>query len=220
MSFRKRLAVGAGSAILVLALGAAALSQVNTGAPESATTTTHATDASGSSDRGAGSQRVNRLRESLEDLVTDGTLTAAQADTVAEHLAEVATGRGNDPTGHGDLGIDLDVAAEAIGIEPSALTDAIDNGQTIAEVADANGTDAEAVIDALVAAEQDELDELVADGSITAEVAAERAATALDRITDVVNGAIDPRSDSGSRSDGPADGPGERANEPGEGDGA
>ena len=219
MSFRKRLAVGAGSAILVLALGAAALSQVN-GAPESATTTTHAADASGSSDRGAGSQRVNRLRESLEDLVTDGTLTAAQADTVAEHLAEVATGRGNDPTGQGDLGIDFDVAAEAIGIEPSALTDAVGNGQTIAEVADANGTDAEAVIDALVAAEQDELDELVADGSITAEVAAERAATALDRITDVVNGAIDPRSDSGSRSDGPADGPGERANEPGEGDGA
>jgi hypothetical protein len=212
MSFRKRLAVGAGGAILVLALGAAALSQVNTDAPESATTTTEtATNASGSTNRGAGSQRVNRLRESLEDLVTDGTLTEAQADTVAEHLAQVAAGRGNDPTGNGDLGIDFDVAAEAIGIEPSALTDAIGNGQTIAEVAVANGTDAAAVIDALVAAEQDELDELVSDGSITAEVAAERAAADLDRITDVVNGAIDPRSGSGSRSDGPGERDGDGA---------
>jgi hypothetical protein len=207
MSFRKRLVVGGAAAVLVLVLGAAALSQVNAGAPESTTTTTDAS----TSDRGAGSQRVNRIRESLEDLVTDGTLTEAQADAVAEHLAQVAAGRGHGATGNGDLGIDFDLAAEAIGIEPSALADAVGNGQTIAEVAVANGTDAEAVIDALVAAEQAKLDELVADGSITAEVAAERAAASLDRITDVVNGAIDPRSGSGSRTDGPGERDGDGA---------
>ncbi len=50
---------------------------------------------------------------------------------------------------------------------------------------------AEAVIDALVAAHKAKLDELVTDGWITAEVAAERAAEAADRIADLVNGEID-----------------------------
>lgn len=218
MSLRKRLAIGGAVAALVLVLGAAALSQVNAGAPESTTTTTTTTTgASPSADKGAGGQRANRLRESLQALVTNGTLTQAQADAVAEQLAQVAAGRGHGRTSSGDLGINLDVAAGAIGIEPSALAEGIENGQTVAEVAVANGTDAEAVIDALVAAEQAKLDELVDEGSITAEVAAERAAAALDRITDVVNGAIDPRSGSGPRSDAPGERDGGGV---GDGDGA
>lgn len=208
MSFRKRLAVGAGAGILVLAVGAAALTQVNAGAQESTTTTT---DATTSAERGAGSQRADKVRESLQDLVTDGTLTEAQADAVADHLVQFAASRGHGPAGSGHLGINLAVAAEAIGIERSALAAAIGNGQTIADVAVANGSDADAVIDALVAAEQAKLDELVADESITAEVAAERAAAAIDRITNVVNGAIEPRSGSGSRSGAPGERDGDGA---------
>ena len=198
MSFRKKLAIGAATGILVVAGGVAVLAQVNASDQESTTTTVAA-----ASDRGAGGERVSRLRQSLEDLVTDGTLTAAQADAVAEHL-ENTSGHGAEGRGD-DGGISLDVAAETIGIEESALLDAIGDGETIAEVAIANGIDAAVVIDALVAADQVKLDEQVADGSITAEVADEKAAEALDRITGIVNGTIEFRSGSGSRSDAPAD---------------
>jgi len=199
MSFRKRLAIGVATGILVVAGGVAVLAQVNASDQESTTTTT----AAAASDRGAGGERVSRLRQSLEDLVTDGTLTAAQADAVAEHL-ENTSGRGAEGRSD-DGGISLDVAAETIGIEESALLDAIGDGETIAEVAIANGIDAAVVIDALVAVDQVKLDEQVADGSITAEVADEKAAEALDRITGIVNGTIEFRSGSGSRSEAPAD---------------
>jgi len=207
VSFRKRLAIGAGvTAILVVVLGVTVLSQVNAGAPESTTTTT---DGSTNSDQAAGSERGSKLRNSLEELVTDGTITAAQADAIAEHLAQAAGSR-QGSNGRSDVEIDLDIAAETIGIERSALVAALEEGQTVAEVAAANGSDEAEVIDALVAANQVKLDRLVADGSITAEEAADRAAEAVDRITGMVNGEIEFRSGSGGqRSDRePADGDG------------
>ncbi len=203
MSIRKRLTVGAATATLGLVLGATVLSPVVAGAQESTTTTT--TDESTGPDGVVGTERVNRLRDSLEDLVTDGTITAAQADAVAEHLAQFAPGPGHRFMGRGHIGMSLDIAAETIGIERSALMDALADGQTIADIAAANGTEAGTVIDALVAAHQAKLDELVADGSITAEEAAERAAEAVERITGLVNGEIEFRPGFGPRPDAPAE---------------
>ena len=180
MSIRKRLAMGAGTATLALALGVTVLSPVVAGAQESTTSTT--------TDEGAeeGTDRVDRLRDSLDDLVTAGTITSAQADAVAEHLAQFAFHRAHHLGGRGRLAVGLEVAAEVIGIDRSALIDALRDGQTIAEAAAANGVDAQAVIDALVDEHQQRLDE--AAGSITADESAERAANALERITDLVNG--------------------------------
>ena len=124
----------------------------------------------------------------LDDLVTDGTITSAQADAVAEHLAQSAFHGGHR---RGRLLVGLEVAADAIGIDRAALIDALQDGQTIAEVAAANGVEAETVIDALVNEYQQKLDELVAAGSITADEAAERAAAAAERITELVNGEFD-----------------------------
>ncbi len=180
MSIRKRLAVGAATATLGMVLGATVLSPVVATAQESTTTTT--------TDGAAGTSRVDRIRAALEDLVTDGTITSAQADSVAEHLAETLQGPGRHFIGRGRVGASLDTAAETIGIERSVLVDALRDGQSIADVATANGTDPQAVIDALVAAHQAKLDELVADGSLTAERAAERAEGAVERITALVNG--------------------------------
>ncbi|HUP14639.1 MAG TPA: hypothetical protein VM848_01075 [Acidimicrobiia bacterium] len=199
MSIRKRLVVGAVAATLGLVLGATVLSPVVAGAQESTTTTS--ADNSAGPDGIVGTERSDRIRDSLEDLVTDGTITAAQADAVAEHLAQFAPGPGRPFMGRGHIGISLDIAADTIGIERSALIDALVDGQTLAEVAVANGTDAGAVIDALVAAHQDKLDELVADGSIAADEAAERAAEAVERITGLVNGDIEFRPGFGPRPD-------------------
>jgi len=192
MSIRKRLAVGAATGVLGLVLGTTVLSPVVAGAQESTTATT-GEESAGPAGVVEDSRR-DRLREGLEDLVTDGILTAAQADAVAEHLVQfdrvLWQGRG---LGHGlmikrHIVISLGIAADAIGIERSALIGSIEDGQTIAEVADANGSNAAAVIDALLTANQAKLDELLAEGSITAEQAAERATGAVDRITDLVNG--------------------------------
>lgn len=189
MSIRKRLAIGAGTAMLALALGVTVLSPVVAGAQESTTSTTgdettgdEATGAEASTDR------VDRIRGLLDDLVTDGTITSAQADAVAEHLAQSAFHAGH---GRGRLLMGLEVAADAIGIDRAALIDALRDGQTIAEVAAARGVEAGTVIDALVNQYQQKLDELVAAGSITADEAAERAAAAADRITGLVNGEFD-----------------------------
>ena len=199
MSIRKRLAVGAATATLGLVLGATVLSPVVAGAQESTTTTT--ADESTGSDGFDRTVRADRLRESLEDLVADGTITAAQADAVAEHLAQSGPGPGHRHLFRHHIALSLDIAAETIGIERSALVEALADGQTIAEIAADNGTTAGAVIDALVAVHQAKLDELVADGSITAEEAAERAAEAADRIADLVNGEMAFRQGFGPRPD-------------------
>ena len=197
MSIRKRLAVGAATATLGLVLGATVLSPVVAGAQESTTTTDEATTSEGVVE----TFRASGLREHLEDLVTDGTITAAQADAVAEHLAQFGRGPGHGPFFRRHIAISLDIAAETIGIERSALVDALADGQTIVEIAADNGINAGAVIDALVAAHEAKLDELVADGSITTEEAAERATEAADRIADLVNGEIEFRQGFGPRPD-------------------
>jgi polyhydroxyalkanoate synthesis regulator phasin len=176
-------------------LGATVLSPVVAGAQESTTTTDEATTSEGVVE----TFRASGLREHLEDLVTDGTITAAQADAVAEHLAQFGPGPGHGRLFRRHIAISLDIAAETIGIERSALVDALADGQTIAEIAADNGINAGAVIDALVAAHEAKLDELVTDGSITAEEAAERAAEAADRIADLVNGEMEFRQGFGPR---------------------
>lgn len=132
------------------------------------------------------------VSETLSGLVSDGTITQDQADAVDEALDAARPER---PFGHGHRGpgwrfggrLALEEAATTIGIERDALRDALRDGQTIAEVATANGVEAQAVIDAMVAATSERLDELVADGRLDADEAAERLSAATERITTLVN---------------------------------
>lgn len=117
----------------------------------------------------------------------------------------------------------LDVAAEAIGIEPDALHEALREGRTVAEVAEANGVEVQDVVDAVVAEARERLSAAVADGRLTQEEADELGADVEERVTDLVEGrlpeggpgrvrpghgpgrghGVGPR---GERADGPADG--------------
>ncbi|MBK9178030.1 MAG: hypothetical protein IPM45_00420 [Acidimicrobiales bacterium] len=137
-----------------------------------------------------------RLSEVLAPLVADGTITQAQADAVIAALREAGP-----PPGHGDHGrggphAGLGTAATAIGITGDELRQALEAGQSIADVAQANGVDPQTVIDAMVAEAEAHLDEEVADGRHTQAEADERLAEITDRITRMVNGEL------------PADGPG------------
>ncbi|HEX6310269.1 MAG TPA: hypothetical protein VF152_01430 [Acidimicrobiia bacterium] len=82
----------------------------------------------------------------------------------------------------------LEVAAGAIGIEVDALREALEGGQTMAQVAEANGVDVQTVVDALVADISARIDEGVAEGRLTQEEADAKKAELQERVTARVNG--------------------------------
>jgi polyhydroxyalkanoate synthesis regulator phasin len=86
----------------------------------------------------------------------------------------------------------LDATADAIGIQTSELLSALHGGRTIAEVAEAHDVPVGEVVDAIVAAEQDRLDQLVADGRLTREQADAFSTDLEERATDLVNGDLAP----------------------------
>ena len=83
-------------------------------------------------------------------------------------------------------GCGLEAAAEAIGISQAELRAELDDGQSIADVAEANGVSADAVVDALVDAAEERIEEKLAEGRITEDEAAEKLADAEARAEDKV----------------------------------
>lgn len=147
------------------------------------------------------------LQGVLDALVADGTLTQAQADTVAQRLEAarpiIEHGPGPGPSGWGEGGgpggrhggpgaggglrVEMSEVATALGITEDDLHTALHDGQTLAAIAEANGKDAQTVIDLLVADAKERLDTAVTDGRIDQATADERLATQTERITDMVN---------------------------------
>ena len=134
-----------------------------------------------------------RIRTELQNLVDDGTITAAQADAVAADLAtEIPIhgpgGRGGPGGGHrGGPGFDGEVVAGLLGIDVDALRSGLRDGKTIAEIAGEQGVDPQTVIDSLVAEARSHLDLSVENGRLTQEEADAKLADATERITDFVN---------------------------------
>ena len=127
----------------------------------------------------AGTERLETAIDELPDRVAE----AVQR----EGLPDRGPGGPGGP-GRGHFGAGLDAAAEAMGIESEELRAALEDGSTIAEVAEAKGVDVQTVIDALVADAETHLDDAVAAGKLTEEQAATMKANLTDRITAMVNG--------------------------------
>lgn len=133
----------------------------------------------------------------LEGLVERGVLTSDQAQAVREAFREARGDRGPRPGFHkpgmrpgGPMGHFrgiLGVAARTIGIEPQALASALREGQSIAQVAAANGSSGQAVVDAAIAELGARLDERVAAGKLDAAKAAEMKAKASEKLTEMVD---------------------------------
>ena len=81
----------------------------------------------------------------------------------------------------------LDAAAQTLGVSVDDLRSKLEGGQTIAQVAQAQGVDVQTVIDAMVADATSHIDQAVKDGRLTADQANERKAGLKDRITKLVN---------------------------------
>lgn len=132
--------------------------------------------------------RVELTRQSLQELVDDGTITSEQADAVAEHLIENRPhlgghrrhGGGRD----GKLGTEI---ADVLGTDVDTLREALRSGQSIADVAEANGVDIQVVIDAMIAQATDRIDTAVENGRLTDEAAAELIDGLSDKIAERVD---------------------------------
>lgn len=179
MELKKVLPLAGVAVVLGLILGATVFGPGSATAQESTTETVEESEV-----------RSERWREVLDPLVDDGTLTEAQADTVADHLATTLPGHRGHFLGRGPGLASFETAADIIGIENAELREALADGATLAEVAEDNGVDVETLVDGLAAALNEKVDELVADGRMTAEQAAEIKENAPERIGNFVNSEV------------------------------
>jgi polyhydroxyalkanoate synthesis regulator phasin len=155
---------------------------------------------------------TDRLQAILQPLVDKGTITQAQADQVIAALKAAGPmgGRPGGPKGEGGHdgagrmgggrmgggrmgggmlpgGGGLEVVASTLGITTDQVVSGIQGGKTIAQLATDHGSSAQKVIDALVAAAKQHIDQEVTTGEITKDEATTKLADATARITDVVN---------------------------------
>lgn len=130
-----------------------------------------------------------RLLDKLAPLVDAGTISQDQADAVAETLVQDMGGPG--PRGRGLEAIRE--VADLFDMTPLELRAALQDYDSLAAYAAANGSSADEVIGVLVDAASAHLDQAVTDGRITADEAATRLADATEHITDMVNGAFPDR---------------------------
>ncbi len=141
-----------------------------------------------SADGSVGS-RLDALKNALASLVTDGTLTQAQADKVATTLDSQLPERGG-PGGHkGGMGLKAsqDAAATALGMTADELRTELKAGKSLAEVATAKNVDVNTLISSMVTAAEGELAQAVTDGKLTQAQADTIKSTLTQRITDRVN---------------------------------
>jgi uncharacterized protein (DUF433 family) len=120
--------------------------------------------------------------ERLQQAVEDGRLTQEEADEriarIEENILErLESGERGGPGGpRGSRGSHLEVVAEVLGMTTDEVREAVAGGQTIAELAEAQGVPLQDVADALVAAKTERLQQAVEDGRLTQEEADERIA--------------------------------------------
>jgi hypothetical protein len=192
------LTAGAGAGLVLTGGSGGAAAQTAPTSPDTTAPAAGPTTPSGEQAKAPGTW----MKDALAPLVEDGTITQAQADAViaAIEAARPAHGPGDHhgPGGPGRGGFGgLDAVATAIGITSEELRTALEGGQTIAEVAKAQGVDLAKVTDAMVAAyTQHEQDEVAA-GQETQARADEEIAAFKDRVDEIVNGTMPPRPDRG-----------------------
>ncbi len=132
------------------------------------------------------SERVEAIADALAGLVSEGTITQEQADAVAGTLGEsdLGLGHGRGPhAGH----VDPEAVADAVGLTVDELRSELQDGSTLAEVAEEQGISRADLVDGLVAAAETELDQRVEDGHLTTA----QADTIREGLSDRIDEAVD-----------------------------
>lgn len=143
-----------------------------------------------------------RIRETLQDLVDDGTITAEQADAVVAQLVEHRSDRGDrerrHPRGPNQRtpGVFSETLTDLFDFDVQELREQLRDGATLAEILDTQGIDLESMLDELSAEITEHLDAAIENGRLDRSVVEERLAEARDRIMELVEngrlGRLDP----------------------------
>jgi hypothetical protein len=134
--------------------------------------------------------------ERLDAAVTDGRLTKEQADDIRQHiesgdfLGPFAFGFFGRPHlemhGPGPFG-QLDAAADYLGLTDAQLRDKLFAGQSLTEIAKAQGKSVDGLKNAMLAAAKERLDQAVKDGHLTAAQRDEMLKKVESALDDIVN---------------------------------
>lgn len=132
-------------------------------------------------------RRTERLTETLKPLVDDGTITQAQSDAVVKKLV------GDEDTwARKGRRINRSIfkfseAAEALGMTTEDLKAQVQEGKTLAQIAESKGVSTDDLAAAMVKRTKTALDKSVADGKLTQAEADERLAKATERVQKTIN---------------------------------
>jgi hypothetical protein len=140
------------------------------------------------------SSRLAHIKSALSGLVSDGTLTQAQADKVAGTLDNKLPKAGErgmrGPGGRfGGMGMvhTQAAAAKALGLTPDKLRAQLQSGKSLADVAKVQKVSVDSLVKAMVTATEADLAAAVKDGKITQAQADKMKSSLTKRITDRVN---------------------------------
>jgi transposase-like protein len=190
-----KLRIAGGAAVLAAVLGggaAVAATQLST------TEESDAIVADAAKQLGVSADELDAaLKQALENrvdaAVEAGRLTEAQAAELKERieagevpLVGVGPGLGHRGGHHGF--VDFDAAAAYLGVTEAELRTSLEGGDTLAEIATANGKTADELVDALVAAAKVDLDEKAEAGRLTEAQRTSILAEIESRMEDVVAG--------------------------------
>jgi hypothetical protein len=134
------------------------------------------------------------LLDRVDAKVAAGELTEEQASALEDRIQAdgfpILGGLGGPGPGGHHAFADLGAAASFLGLAVDELRSELESGQTLAEVAAAEGKSVEGLVDAMVGSAKERLADDVADGRLAQEQADELAAELEDRIVGVVNGTM------------------------------
>lgn len=155
------------------------------------------------------SSRLANIKSALSGLVSDGTLTQAQADKVAGTLDTKMPKAGErgmrGPGGRFGMGMvhTQAAAAKALGLTPDKLRAALRSGESLADVAKVQKVSVDSLVKAMVTATEADLATAVKDGRITQAQADKMKSLLTQRITNRVN-KVRPERGQGHGARGPA----------------
>jgi hypothetical protein len=183
------LAIGAGGAVFAAsehggqpAQAAAPVAPLVADAPAAATPL--ATPTGGSNPTTApvpGDGKRQGLKSILDQLVTENKINQSQEDLILQRVqAQFANRPGKGAGPHGFLGIESKAVADLLKITPAQLRQDVRNGQSLHQIAQAQGVTDQQLMDTITAAAKTRLDQAVTDKKITAD----QETAALQRLKD------------------------------------